>query len=95
MKQIYNLKKSIEETLKILVDRYKKRLLNTPNIQLINMRFSDEMLIFADIMDDDLGINVIFSRCMIKKSELTNIKISNENFESGFFYRIYFRKLYI
>jgi hypothetical protein len=36
----------MKETLKILVDRYKKGLLTT-NIQLINMILSDEMLILT------------------------------------------------
>jgi uncharacterized protein YjbI with pentapeptide repeats len=85
MKQIYNLKKFMEETLKILVDRYKKGLLTTPNIQLINMRFSDEMLIFPDTMDDNFCMDVCFSWCLMKKSDLTSIKICNGNFESGFF----------
>jgi uncharacterized protein YjbI with pentapeptide repeats len=75
----------MKETLKILVDRYKKGLLTTPNIQLINMILSDEMLIFADNMDDDLGMDVSFSNCMVKKSELTGIKICNGNFEVGLF----------
>jgi uncharacterized protein YjbI with pentapeptide repeats len=43
------------------------------------------MLIFADSIGDGFSMDLSFSRCMIKKSELTSIKICNGNFESGFF----------
>ena len=56
-KQIYNLKKSMEETLKILVDRSKKGLLTTPNIQVTNMILSDEVLNFPD---DTTSMDVSF-----------------------------------
>ena len=36
----------MQETLKILVDRYKKGLLTTPNIQVTNMILSAEVLNF-------------------------------------------------
>jgi hypothetical protein len=85
MKQIYNLKKSIKKTLKILVDRYKKGLLSTPNIQLINMRVSDEMLIFPDPINYDFWIDLSFSWGVIKKSQLTSIKVCFGNFASAFF----------
>jgi myosin-crossreactive antigen len=75
----------MEETLKILVDRFQKGLLTTPNIQVTNMRVSDEVLDFTD--DDpnpNIGRVINFERCLIKKSQLTRIKISNGNFEVGF-----------
>ena len=68
----------MEETLKNLIDRHKKGLLTTPNIQLINMILSDEMVTVSDA-------NVSFCRCLIKKSELTAIKIFDANCESAFF----------
>lgn len=49
------------------------------------MVLSDKILIFADNMNDDLGMNMNFSNCMIKKSELTSIKICNGNFKLGLF----------
>ena len=72
----------MEETLKMLVDRYQKGLLTTPNIQVTNMILSDEVLNFPD---DTTSMDVSFSNCMVKKSQLTSIKISNGNFELGFF----------
>ena len=68
----------MEETLKMLVDRYQKGLLTTPNIQVTNMILSDEVLNFS-------SMELSFSNCMVKKSQLTSIKISNGNFELGFF----------
>jgi uncharacterized protein YjbI with pentapeptide repeats len=66
------------QSLQNLVDRYKKKLLSIPNIQLTNMVLSDEVLLIPD-MDSS------FTRCMINKSELTDIKICNGNFDCGFF----------
>jgi len=72
----------MKETLQILVDRYKTGLLTTPNIQVTNMIFSDKVLNFSD---DTTSMDVSFRNCMVKKSQLTRIKISNGNFEFGFF----------
>lgn len=72
----------MEETLTILVDRYKKGLLKTPNIQVINMRLFDEVVNFPYY---PTSIDVSFSNCLVKKSQLTSIKISNGDFELGFF----------
>lgn len=69
-------------TLKSLVDNYKQGLLDTPNIQITNMRLSDEVLKFPTYT---LSLDVSFSNCLVTKSFLTNIKISNGNFELGFF----------
>ncbi len=46
----------MEKKLTILVDRYQKGLLTTPNIQVTNMIVFDEVLNFPDytISDDDL-----------------------------------------
>lgn len=74
----------MEETLKSLVDRYREGLLPTPNIQVTDMVLSDETILFADNIDDNLG-DVSFSNCMVKNSSLTSIKICNGNFELGFF----------
>jgi len=73
----------MKETLKILVDRYKKGLLTTPNIQLIHMILSDEVLNFSYELQQSM--NVSLSRCLVKKSQLTRIKTSNGDFASGFF----------
>lgn len=75
----------MEETLKILVDRYNKGLLTTPNIQVTNMILSDEVLNFPDYTTRMDVMDVSFSNCLVKKSQLTSIKISNGDFESGFF----------
>ena len=69
-------------TLKNLVDNYKQGLLDTPNIQITNMRLSDEVLNFPSYT---LSLDVSFSNCLVKKSYLTSIKISKGNFELGFF----------
>ena len=78
----------MEKKLNILVDRYEKGLLNTPNIQVTNMIVFDEVLNFPDYTtsdDDSLTMNMSFCRCLVKNSQLKRIKISNANFESGFF----------
>jgi len=55
----------MEETLKILVDSYKKGLLTTTNIQVINMILSDEVL---NSPDDTTSMDLSLSNCMGKKS---------------------------
>ena len=48
----------------------------------------DEVLNFPNDTtsdDDSFTMNMSFCRCLVKKSQLTRIKISNANFESGFF----------
>lgn len=71
----------MEKTLKNLVDHYKKGLLTTPNIQVTNMILSDEVL---DFLDDSV-MDVSFSFCLVKDSQLTSITIYNGNFELGHF----------
>lgn len=43
------------------------------------------MLNFLHDPDPMMGMNCSFSNCLVKKSQLTRIKISNGNFELGFF----------
>lgn len=72
------------KTLKNLIESYQKGELSTPNIQVTDMVLSDETILFAENIDDNLG-DVSFSNCMVKNSSLTSIKICNGNFELGFF----------
>ena len=69
------------KTLKNLVESYQKGKFNTPNIQIIDRIFSDEMI----ILPDGKLLNMTFNRALFKKSRLTKIKFYNGSFESSFF----------
>lgn len=75
----------MRQTLKFLMDSYRQGLLTPPNIQIIDAILSDEVLNFPDSYNDGMSMDVTFSNCLIKKSNLTSIKISHGNFELGFF----------
>lgn len=69
------------ETLKNIINCYKNNLVETPNLQIIEKTFSDEVLTFPDELIADL---TLYSSTF-KISHLTNIKFTNVNFESSFF----------
>ena len=70
------------KTLKNLIECYKKGEFNTPNIQLIGKRFSNEIIYLPD---NDILVNVTFNRALFKKSHLTTIKFYSGSFGSSFF----------
>ena len=69
------------KTLKNLIESYQKGELNTPNIQVIDKIFSDEMIIYTD----NVLLDLTFSRAFFEKSRLTKIRFSNGSFGSNFF----------
>ena len=69
------------ETLKNLIESYDKGELSTPNIQVIEKRFSDEMI----NLPDDVLLDLTFSRAFFKKSRLTKIRFCNGSFEFSVF----------
>ena len=69
------------KTLKNLIECYQKGELNTPNIQVIDRIFSDEII---NLPDGKL-LNMTFNRALFKKSRLTKIRFCNGSFESSFF----------
>ena len=69
------------ETLKNTINCYKNNLVETPNLQIIEKTFSDEVIAFPDEVIADL---TLYSSTF-KNSSLTNIKFTNVNFESSFF----------
>ena len=69
------------ETLKNLIDRYHEGLLGTPNIQVIEKTFSDEVISFPY----ELIADGTFDSSTFKNSRLINMKFINVNFESSFF----------
>ena len=69
------------KTLKNLIECYQKGELNTPNIQVIDRIFSDEMI---NLPDDEL-LDLTSSRAFFEKSRLTKIRFCNGSFGSSFF----------
>lgn len=65
-------------TLKNLIECYQKDKLHTPNIQVIDEIFSDEMI----NLPDDVILDLTFSRAFFEKSRLTKIRFSNGSFGS-------------
>ena len=69
------------ETLKNLINCYNKNLLKTPNLQIIEKTFSNEIITFPD----EMIVDSTFYFSSFKNSCLTNIKFTNVSFESSFF----------
>jgi len=69
------------ETLKNLIESYQKGELSTPNMQVIDKIFSDEII----NLPDDVLLDLTFSRAFFKKSRLTKIRFCNGSFGSSFF----------
>jgi uncharacterized protein YjbI with pentapeptide repeats len=69
------------ETLKNLIECYQRGKLSTPNIQVIDKIFSDEMI----NLPDDVLLDLTFSRAFFEKSRLTKIRFCNGSFGSSFF----------
>ena len=69
------------KTLKNLIECYQKGELSTPNIQVIDKIFSDEMI----NLPDDVLLDLTFSRAFFEKSRLTKIRFCNGSFGSSFF----------
>jgi uncharacterized protein YjbI with pentapeptide repeats len=69
------------KTLKNLVECYRKGECSTPNIQVIDEIFSDEMI----ILPDNVLLNLTFSRAFFENSRLTKIRFCNGSFGSSFF----------
>ena len=69
------------ETLKNLIESYQKGNLSTPNIQVIDKIFSDEII----NLPDDVLLDLTFSRAFFEKSRLTKIRFCNGSFGSSFF----------
>lgn len=69
------------KTLKNLIESYQKGELNTPNIEVIDRIFSDEMIKFTD----DVLLDLTVSRAFFEKSRLTKIRFCNGSFGSSFF----------
>ena len=67
--------------LKNLIESYQKGKLNTPNIEVIDRIFSDEMI---NLPDDEL-LDLTFRRAFFEKSRLTKIRFCNGSFGSSFF----------
>jgi len=67
--------------LKNLIQCYQKGKLSTPNIQVINKIFSDEMI----NLPDDVLLDSTFSWAFFEKSRLTKIRFCNGSFDSSFF----------
>jgi uncharacterized protein YjbI with pentapeptide repeats len=70
----------MSETLKNLIECYQKGELNTPNLQIIDKIFSDEVI----NLPDDVLLDLTFSRAFLEKSRLTKIKFCNGSFGSSF-----------
>lgn len=73
------------EKLKNLIESYQKGKLSTPNMQVIDKIFSDEII---NLLDDVL-LDLTFSRAFFEKSRLTKIRFCNGIFE------MYFQRLLI
>lgn len=71
----------MSKTLKNLIESYQKSELSTPNMQVIDKRFSDEMI----NLSDDVLLDLPFSRAFFEKSRLTKIRFCNGSFGSSFF----------
>ena len=69
------------ETLKNLIESYQKGKLSTPNMQVIDKIFSDEII----NLPDDVLLDLTFSRAFFEKSRLTKIRFCNGSFGSSFF----------
>ena len=67
--------------LKNLIESYKEGKLNTPNIQVIGKKFSDEMI----SLPDDVFLDLTFSRAFFEKTHLTKIQFCNGSFGLSFF----------
>lgn len=68
------------KTLKSLIKSYKKGELNTPNIQVIDRIFSDELI----KLTDGVLLDTTLSWAFFKKSRLTKIRFWNGIFEMYF-----------
>ena len=71
----------MNETLKNIIDSYRCGLLSTPNIRVIEKKFSEETIKFPNRRLADLT----FCFSTFKKSHLTKIKFINVNFELSYF----------
>lgn len=70
------------KTLKNLIECYKRGDFTTPNIQVIDRIFSDEII---TLPNNKPLVNMTFYRALFKKSRLTKIKFYNGGFCSSFF----------
>ena len=77
------------KTLKNLIESYQKGELSTPNIQVIDKIFSDEMI----NLPDDVLLDLTFSRAFFEKSRLNEDKILQWKLWFKLFQRLFFRKL--
>ena len=69
------------EKLKNIINNYRSGLLSTPNIQIIERKFSEETIEFPN----ELLADLTFASSTFKKSDLINIKFINVNFETSYF----------
>lgn len=69
------------KTLKNLIESYQKGELSTPNMQIIDKIFSDEII----NLPDDRLLDLTFSRAFFERSRLTKTKFYNGSFGSSFF----------
>ena len=69
------------ETLKNLIESYQKGKLSTPNMQVIDKIFSDEII----NLPDGVLLDLTFSWAFFEKSHLTKIRFRNGSFASSFF----------
>lgn len=74
-------------TLKKIVDCYKRGEFHTPNLQVIDKIFSDEIIAFPD----KVMVDLTFYRTLFKESCFTNIIFCNGTFNSSGFENCYFK----
>ena len=75
------------KTLKNFIESYQKNEFSTPNIQVIDKGFSDEMI----NLPDHVLLDLTFSWTFFEKSCLTKITVSNRSFGSSFFKYLFSR----
>lgn len=68
-------------TLKNIIEHYNTEKLNTPNVQIINERLSNEII----NLPDGVLLDLTFSRSFFDRSSLTKIKFCNGSFNLSFF----------
>jgi uncharacterized protein YjbI with pentapeptide repeats len=71
----------MSEKLKDIMDSYRSGMLSTPNMQVVEKKFSDERIEFPA----KLMVDVTFASSLFKKSDLINMEFIHANFESSFF----------
>ena len=81
------------QNLKILIENYKKNL-ETPNLQLINEKFLDEIIILPDnnMLDSNTKLlDLTFNNALFKQSDLINIRFFHGSFGLSVFDECFFK----